>query len=242
MQLPKNIKAIFFDAGHTLIYAHPSVGELYAEETAKFGVTLPADRLEQAMRDVFRGYVTGYAQDPRNRVASDERDYEMWREITRGVYDRFPELSGVDPHKWFLALYDRFAEPEVWRYYPDVKPSIRALRGKGLRLGVISNWDTRLRRIVEETGLTELVDFILISAEAGVRKPYPEIFERALENAGVQPDEAVHVGDLLDEDVAGARAVGIHPVLIDRNQYQLRPDEPDLWVIESLQEIVDALP
>src|SRR5262249_17301629 len=100
---------------------------------------------------------------------------------------------------------------------PDAVPALSALRDRGLRLITVSNWDCSLPRVLESCGLDGMLDGTVTSAEAGARKPDPAIFAAALELAGVGPGEAVHVGDTPDEDVAGAQAAGIRPLLIDRD-------------------------
>ena len=101
--------------------------------------------------------------------------------------------------------------------YADAAPALGALRDRGLRLVAVSNWDCSLPRVLESCGLEGLLDGTITSAEAGARKPDPAIFAPALELAGCAPDEALHVGDTAEEDVAGARAAGIRPLLIDRD-------------------------
>jgi putative hydrolase of the HAD superfamily len=100
---------------------------------------------------------------------------------------------------------------------PGVPDALSELRALGLRLVVVSNWDVSLHERLGETGLAELVDGAVASAEAGVAKPDPAIFARGLELAGVGPDEALHVGDSLVEDGDGARAAGIRAVIIGRD-------------------------
>jgi putative hydrolase of the HAD superfamily len=102
--------------------------------------------------------------------------------------------------------------------YPDAMPALRGLRDRGLRLVALSNWDCSLPDVLDRCGLGGLLDGVVTSAGAGARKPDPAIFKRALELAGCTPDEAVHVGDTPEEDVAGARAAGITPLLIDRSE------------------------
>ena len=100
--------------------------------------------------------------------------------------------------------------------YPDAAPALAALRDHGLRLVCVSNWDCSLGSVLERCGLGSLLDGAVSSAEAGARKPDPAIFAPALELAGCEPGEALHVGDTPEEDLAGARAAGIEAVLIDR--------------------------
>ena len=114
--------------------------------------------------------------------------------------------------------------------YPDVAPALRELRAAGFRTVVVSNWDHSLHERLQETGLAELVDGALASAEVGCAKPDPAIFAAALELAG--SDGGWHVGDTVEADVAGARNAGLRPVLIARHAHARAPDGVPL--IESL--------
>ncbi|HXG62783.1 MAG TPA: HAD-IA family hydrolase [Planctomycetota bacterium] len=229
------IRAVFFDAGHTLLTAHPDLGTVYAETTARFGVRLPPSDFAEAFRPVFRAFVREYV---REGDASDAQDYAMWREITRRIHARLEPLREVPFEAWFEALYRRFGAPEVWRLYDDAVPTLRELRARGLRLGIVSNWDTRLRRIAEGHGLDRLVDFLVISAEAGARKPDPRIFREALARAGVAAAEALHVGDLADEDVEGALAAGLRAVLLDREGTAAADGIPTIRSLAELPRLV----
>jgi putative hydrolase of the HAD superfamily len=100
--------------------------------------------------------------------------------------------------------------------YPDAEPALRALRDRGLKAIVVSNWDCSLGSVLERCGLSPLLDGAISSAEAGHRKPDPGIFTPALELAGCEASEALHVGDTPVEDGDGARAAGIPVLLIDR--------------------------
>src|SRR4051812_8098997 len=100
--------------------------------------------------------------------------------------------------------------------YPDSAPTLRALRAAGIRTVVVSNWDWSLHERLQETGLAPLVDGALASAEVGAAKPDPAIFSRALALVGAEAHEAWHVGDTPEADIAGARAAGLRPILIDR--------------------------
>jgi putative hydrolase of the HAD superfamily len=232
-------KAVFFDAGHTLLYAHPDLGSVYAGVTAALGARVAPEEFVEAFVPVFKEATKKYAQVAE---ASDALDLAMWRDITRRIYDRLPALGGLDFEAWFERLYRRFGEPDAWKFYDDVEASLRELRRRGLKIGVISNWDSRLKAISDGLGLTKLVDFLVISAEAGVRKPDPRIFGLALEKAGVRADEAVHVGDLVEDDVDGARRAGLRPVLIDRRKRLTAGGFPaDVACVTSLAELIPLL-
>ena len=140
----------------------------------------------------------------------------MWRRIVREVHTRVPALVRLDAEEWFRRLYEAFGRADHWRLYPDVEETLKGLRARGLKLGIISNWSTRLRPIARDTGLEGLVDFIVVSSEVGMRKPDPRIFNLALERAAVRPHEAMHVGDLVEDDFRGAERAGIAPALIWR--------------------------
>jgi putative hydrolase of the HAD superfamily len=104
-----------------------------------------------------------------------------------------------------------------FRAFPEVPDALARLRDGGARLAVVSNWDVSLHDVLERTGVRPLVDAVVVSAELGVAKPDPAIFHAALQRLGASADGAVHVGDSLEHDVAGARAAGIDAVLVARN-------------------------
>lgn len=119
--------------------------------------------------------------------------------------------------------------------YEDAAPTLRALRAAGLRSVVVSNWDWSLHERLAETGLAELVDGAIASAEIGSAKPDGAIFAAALELAGTAPGQTWHVGDTPEADVAGARAAGIHPVLI------VRDGVAPAGAVRSLAELIPLL-
>jgi putative hydrolase of the HAD superfamily len=100
--------------------------------------------------------------------------------------------------------------------YPDAAPALGALRARGLATVCVSNWDFALPAVLERCGLGAGLDAVVSSAAAGARKPSPAIFERALAIAGCSPEQAVHVGDTPEEDLAGAQAAGMRALLIRR--------------------------
>jgi putative hydrolase of the HAD superfamily len=119
--------------------------------------------------------------------------------------------------------------------YADAAPALRELRRGGLRLVVASNWDCSLHEVVDRAGLAELVDAIVTSAETGARKPDPALFEAALAAAGCEAGEAIHAGDSLENDVAGASAAGVRAVLVDRTGGG--PSPPGVPVVAGLREL-----
>ena len=232
------IRAVFFDAGHTLLHAYPSIGEIYSREAAALGLKVDANLMGAAFSKVFADNEADLAARSIGAPASDEQDAAMWRSIVHRVHAHTPELRGLDPEAWYERLYECFGQPDLWRLYPEVESVLKDLRARGVKLGVISNWSTRLRHIAEGTGLDKLVDFIVCSSEAGMRKPDPRIFHIALHRAGVSPGAAVHVGDQVEDDVRGAERMGIRPVLVWRKPGPL----PQLNGTIAVRDLTEILP
>jgi putative hydrolase of the HAD superfamily len=116
--------------------------------------------------------------------------------------------------------------------YPDVEPALRELRDRGMTVVITSNWDCSLPEWLP-SGILELVDGVVTSAEVGAAKPSPRVFERALGIAGVEPGEALHVGDKVDNDIEGAAAAGVRGVLLQREG----DPPPGVESIRSLREL-----
>ena len=197
------IHAVTFDVGGTLIEPWPSVGHVYAEVAANRGIAnLTPEELQ-------RRFVTAF-----HRRARPLHSAEDWAEI---VDETFAGLVTELPSKTFFPeLYERFAQAAAWRIYPDVEPTLGALAGRGLKLGVISNWDDRLRPLLSALGLADSFETIIVSCEAGASKPATAIFQKAAEQLGVPPHTILHVGDSFAMDVEGARTAGLKAVQIER--------------------------
>jgi len=139
--------------------------------------------------------------------------------------------------KLFEALYHRFESPEAWRIYDDALSALEGLTRRGIKLAVVSNWDERLRPLLVRLQLERYFEAVVVSREVGCTKPFAEIFERAAQLLDVTPGEMLHVGDSAEEDLAGAKAGGLHALLINRQG--TRPSREE---IRSLREIEDRLP
>jgi putative hydrolase of the HAD superfamily len=147
------------------------------------------------------------------------------------------DLHGLAPADVLAALLESLR----FRAYPEVPDALGALRAAGRRLVVVSNWDVSLHEVLARTGLRDLVDGAISSAQAGAAKPATAIFERALELVGGGADGALHAGDSLTHEVAGALAAGLRPVLVVRGDE--RPAVPDgVSVVASLAELPALLP
>jgi putative hydrolase of the HAD superfamily len=192
------VRAVFLDALGTLVELEPPWLSLRDRVPAE----VSDDRLEEALRAEM-AYYRDHAHEGRDETSLAE----LRERCAAIVSDRLDLEITADE----LVAAIRFDA------YPDAVPALRELRERGLRLVAVSNWDCSLPQVLERCGLGELLDGAVSSAVAGARKPDPAIFQPALELAEVEPDEALHVGDTTEEDVDGARAAGIRPLLIDRD-------------------------
>lgn len=199
------IRGVFFDVGGTLIYPWPSVGAVYARLGQRFGFQFTAEAMDAAFRTAWK---TAKTEAPGRMTTADK---EWWRMLVfRALTILKIEATEQVRQVYFEDLYAAFVEPEAWRIFPDVIPTLQALRNYPVHVGIISNWDERLRPLLERLELTQYFDSITISCEAGAEKPDAAIFKAALEKAGIAPEQAIHLGDSESEDGRGASAAGVH--------------------------------
>lgn len=204
---------VFFDVGQTLIFADPSVPEVFTQVARSRGYEVTVRDVEPCMVDVNAFYQAEYLRDG-DFWCVHERAVQLWLDMYTmmadycGIRDDVPGLA--------QAVYDAYLLPQNWSLYPDVEACLKGLKRRGFRLGVISNWDATLEQLFRLLGLLPYFDEIVASAAVGCRKPNRAIFEIALERMGARAEEAVHVGDLPEADGEGALSAGIRPVIIDR--------------------------
>jgi putative hydrolase of the HAD superfamily len=210
-------EAIFFDAVGTLFYLTKTVGDHYALVGREVGLTLDAQQLDRA-------FFTAWKQMPPRAAIDGPReddDKGWWRELVDLVLDRVaPSLSELDRDNFFEVAYEHFAEAGVWELYLEVMDVLRKLRPR-FQLGVISNFDGRLRFILEHLGISTFFEHIFISSEIGADKPDPEIFRRALNMVNLKPDQVLYVGDDPDRDWKAASAAGLAIFRLDRPKNSL---------------------
>ncbi len=232
------IKAIFFDWFNTLVHFEPTRAELYRQAFQQFGIELPS---RAALRGILHADFSYFQENTKSPV--EERSVEEQAE----VYSCYPKAilaeAGIEadeklPFK-VLAIVRKEAERLTFVLFDDVLPTLKLLKKRGLALGLLTNATKDMLSLYHKLGLEDYLDFVVTSREAGADKPEPPIFLAALERAGVEAFEALHVGDQYYLDVVGARGVGIGPVLIDR--YDLSPEVTDCLRLSSLNELVQHL-
>lgn len=232
--------AVLLDIGETLVGPAASFGETYAEVFRRRGLDLPGAVFEKSLRGVW---------------------VEMSRRIPPGV-DRYAFFPGGEKEYWLrfaraslekatgapaddrLAigalddLRSAFSRPEAWEIYSDVVPTLTLLRERGVRLATVSNWDSRLRRLLSILDLTRFFEVIGVSCEEGCEKPDPRFFLQVLAKLDLEPSQALHVGDLPELDLAGAAAAGVDALLIDRRG-RWDGAYPSLRTLADLPEIAE---
>jgi putative hydrolase of the HAD superfamily len=232
------LRAVFFDAGETLVYPHPSFAEVFTEVLREEGhVVDPAIVQEVVSAYSHRFTETVLRGEGRLWSTSRERSRKMWR----GVYDHFLSEVGTprsEHDRLFERLYERFTDLSTYRVHPDAVPVLERLRKADLLLGLISNFEEWLERLLEALEVAHFFDVTVISGVEGVEKPDPEIFRIALHRAGVAPEDAVYVGDHPFFDVEAARQAGLLPVLVDRRG---RHPDTDAVRITSLEDLPAAV-
>lgn len=204
------IDAVLFDIGGTLLRVEPSVGAVYSRVAREHGFVVEPERIQAG----FRGAWTRSLERARRRGyrVSDDILRAEWLEI---VADTFGDVVPQDRiAALFRDLYERFISAEVWSLVPGVRESLSYLRGEGLRIGVLSNWDSRLSPLLQELGLEQVFDFVVVSHAVGYEKPHPEIFARALALAGTAPGRTLHVGDSFFADIQPAQSLGLKTLWI----------------------------
>ena len=207
-------RAVFFDAGETLVHPAPSFPELFARTVTEAGHPRTADQIVDGLTMV---------SDEFARAAVEE---ELWtthpdrsRRFWVRVYERFLEALDIPAANGLTdTLYGTFTTIENYEAFDDVVPTLRRLRDEGYVLGVISNFEPWLEELLAHLSLDVLLPVRVISGLEGVEKPDPVIFRLALERTGLPPDEVAYVGDIPDFDIVPTAALGMFPVLIDRRE------------------------
>lgn len=206
------IRAVLFDAVGTLIELREPVGETYARAAADQGVTISAWRMGDAFSRVWK------ASEPLVFPGAEpielptlERDW--WRRLVRSTFLAADSARRVpDFDACFEGLWRHYASPAAWQLRPGAAEALGALRERGLRTAVVSNFDGRLPGLLQGLGLSPLIDAVVLPSDAGAAKPDRRIFALALRRVGAAPAEALFVGDDAEHDLEGARRAGLEAV------------------------------
>jgi putative hydrolase of the HAD superfamily len=230
------IRAVFFDAGQTLLDADPPVDAVYRSTFAAFGVAASEETVRAAVRQTWQEVAERRARgDAAWAIGAGETAF--WKRFVAEVFARAG--GGELPDELLAGLVRHFRKAAHWRVYPEVPEVLETLRREGFTLLVVSNWDSSLPPLLEQLKLTPFFDDIVVSTLVGASKPSREIFEIALTRAGVEPSEALHVGDSLHDDYHGAKSAGLAALLVDREGRYPKGDGVE--TVGSLTGVVDRV-
>lgn len=231
------LEMIFFDAGETMVHPLPSFPERLAIVCAEYGLEVDFSRLPGVARDMMAG-VEERQREGYTFTNDPSASRRFWLDFYAGIvralgHDR---EDGELP----LALYRTFSDPDNYGAYPDVRETLEELRDRGFRLGLISNFETWLDDLLGDLGLNEFLEVSVISGREEYEKPHPMIYRLALERGGIDPRQALHVGDSPISDYDGAREAGMQAVLLDR--WGRFPDFPGARVkdLREIPPLIDA--
>ncbi len=224
--------AVTLDAAGTLFEPVEPVGVTYARVARRHRIVISSDEAERRFRAAMESAPPlAFPDAPPRELADRERAW--WSAV---VQQTLGAGSAPGFSACFAELYAHYARARAWRVFPEVVDALRALRARGLRLAVVSNFDHRLEALLAGLGLAPFLDGVVLSARAGVAKPAPAIFRMALAGLGVPPVAALHCGDGVAADVEGARAAGLRAALLDRTGRR-PPVPPDTIVVTTLGEL-----
>jgi putative hydrolase of the HAD superfamily len=209
----QEIEFVFFDAGETLVHPLPSFPELFLSVCSEHGMEVDFDILRTSTRRLMAGVEDRQRQ---GYTFSNEamKSRRFWLDFYGGLVREmgYAQEDGMLPG----VLYDTFSEPSNYGAYHDAQETLEELRDRGMRMGLISNFESWLEGLLKDLGFLEFLEVVVISGKESFEKPHPRIYELALERGGISPRRALHVGDSPISDYDGAREAGMRAVLLDR--------------------------
>ena len=240
LEQPQSIRTIFFDAGFTLLYPYPSTPEICQRICQQLNLHIHLDALEERMHEA-DDFFFRQSRQQRHLWASEETINAFWLDYYMNFLRPFVEEHD-EPRLYELArrITREFDQHTSWQIFPDVFPTLEALKARKYILGVISDWGISLGRILHEHHLNQFFDYMLVSALTRHAKPSPALYEQALARANSIGDYTLHIGDSYIHDVLGARSVGITPILLDRSRH-LQESNVDCILIHSLTDLLELL-
>ncbi|OIP76823.1 MAG: hydrolase [Oscillatoriales cyanobacterium CG2_30_44_21] len=247
MRSPLNIdlktprpETIFLDAVGTLFGVKGSVGLQYAQVAQSFNVVLDPDLVNRAFYQSFQS-ASKIAFPDLAPVNVPEAEYQWWRSLAEDTFKQTGDLiKFADFESFFKEIFDCFATTSPWFVYEETRTVLEQWRSQGIKLGVLSNFDSRIYPVIEALDLQQYFDSITISTEVGAAKPDAGIFVKALSKHGLEdsPNLAWHIGDSFEEDYLGAEAVGIKAIWLNRDRRpSSNPAKQSALTIDQLTDI-----
>jgi putative hydrolase of the HAD superfamily len=234
-------RLVCLDAGFTLLAPLRTLTDALRGVLAEHGRTVTDDALHRAWEMADRWFWDDYNRVENDTWGDDTKIDAAWRQYHALM---LTELGMEDlQHELIDTILAAQYAPESWEPYPDVLPTLRELRGLGMRLGIVSDWGSNLLPIVEGLGLGEELDFVIASGAVGVSKPGPAIFQLAAKRAGVAMGESLMVGDSYRADVEGPKVAGMDGILLRRPEWRERREvvPAETRMIASLAELPEIV-
>jgi len=209
------IRAVFLDAAHTIIEPYPASAHVYSEIGRRHGYRVTEEGLAAALAPLWLTMRAAKFSVSRVQGTDEAAEKDWWRGVVDRAFRDSGEARGCG-EACFEEIFTHFGKGDAWQVPPDVVPAIEAFRARGLKVGVLSNFDARLRSVLDDLDLTRRFDTLTISSEAGWEKPHPNIYRMAMRSLDVQPAEAVMAGDDWEHDVEGPTACGLRAFWLRR--------------------------
>ena len=210
-------KVVFFDAMGTLFGLKHSVGEIYQQYAAKYGVRADAELLDRAFIKSFKSAPPlAFSNTESSAIAA--REFDWWQNVVQATFfqlDLFEKFGNFTA--FFSDVYTYFSTADPWYVFPDTISCLDKLKDNEVQLGIISNFDTRLISVLNSLNIEHFFTSITISSVAGFAKPDQNIFKIALNKHQFTAEQAWHIGDSLVEDYQGGKNAGINSFLLNRN-------------------------
>jgi putative hydrolase of the HAD superfamily len=220
-------RAVLFDAAETLFTTRGSVGEIYASSARQYGSQASSEAIQAAFARHFRGSGPISVADQK----------EWWKHIVRRVFTDVGMVENFD--EFFDLVFEKFRDSQGWMLFPETFDVLKELQRLQLKIGIISNFDTRIYSVLDSLGIREFFDTVTTSSESGYSKPDRQIFEAATRALGVPAQSILLVGDSLHDDVQAAIRAGLSAVLIDRmNRHS---EQIQVRRISSLTQVLDEV-
>lgn len=232
-----SVRLVTFDVTNTIIRVLGSVGQNYTKVAAMYGKSVDPSRLDACFKQAYKHQMEQY---PNFGVNSSLTPTTWWDRVVKDTFRKAgtdeQQLDAISKH-----LYGHFATRQGWEVLPQAERTLISLKRKGIKLGIVSNFDDRLEKILTELSLMHYFDFVLSSAVVKMQKPDPGIFKMALKLADVKSEEALHVGDNILTDYEGSRAVSMFGVLLWKKDKSIPENVDANYVIYQLQSLLQFI-
>jgi putative hydrolase of the HAD superfamily len=225
MILGMNHDAVLFDAADTLFTTRGSVGDIYHAVAQQYGSQASAREIQDAFIRHFR----------HSGPLTTDNEKQWWRDVVLRVFSDVGMVENFD--RFFDEVYNQFRDSRGWRLFPETREVLEVLSRNQVKLGVISNFDSRVYSVMQALDILSYFCSVTISSETGYAKPQPEIFEAAVRSIGVPANRILFAGDSLTDDYQAGQSAGLKAFLVDRSGRYA-----EMKSVRRIQTLRDLLP